>query len=162
MDEDLIQRASFYAEVQRLTLAERLGFGIHGIIFAATGNSSYGFTAIKAHRSEEPYKRELSSYSRLAEERVEAIQGFNVPQLIGRDDSLLVIEMTIVTRPFVLDFAGAYLGSPPDFSEEIWSEWENEKKQQFGAKWSTVEDVLFELRRLGIHMIDVSPSNIAF
>jgi hypothetical protein len=98
----------------------------------------------------------------LAEEGVEAILGFNVPQLIAHDDSLLVIEMTIVTRPFVLGFAGAYLRCPPDFSEDIWSQWEEEKKRQFGAKWSKVEDVLFELRRLGIHMIDVSPSNIAF
>jgi hypothetical protein len=162
MDEDLVQRATFYAHVQRLTLAERLGFGIHGIIFAASGNASYGFSAVKSHRSEEPYVRELSIYTRLAEEQVEAILGFNVPQLLGFDESLLVIEMTIVTRPFLLDFAGAYLGSPPYFTEEIWAEWEAKKKAQFGAKWSAVEDVLFELRRLGIHMVDVSPSNIAF
>ena len=70
--------------------------------------------------------------------------------------------MTIVTRPFLLDVAGGYLGSPPYFTEEIRAEWEAENKAQFGAKWSTVEDVLFELRRLAIHMIDVSPSNIAF
>jgi hypothetical protein len=27
--------------------------------------------------------------------------------------------MTIVTRPDVLDFAGAYLDMPPEFSEEV-------------------------------------------
>jgi hypothetical protein len=42
----------------------------------------------------------------------------------------MVIEMTIVSRPFVLDFAGAYLDSPPEFSAEIWSEWEAEKRDQ--------------------------------
>ena len=70
--------------------------------------------------------------------------------------------MTIVSRPFVLDFAGAYIDSKPDFSPDIWAEWEMEKNQQFSEKWSTVQDVLFELGRLGIHMIDVSPSNVAF
>ena len=90
------------------------------------------------------------------------ILGFNVPKLIRSDDELLVIEMTIVSRPFVLDFAGAYLDSPPEFSREIWSEWEAEKRDQFETRWSKVQAVLNALEDLDIYMVDVSPSNVAF
>jgi hypothetical protein len=70
--------------------------------------------------------------------------------------------MSIVTRPFVLDFAGAYLDAAPDFPDEVWTEWEAEKRDQFDNRWATVHAVLAALEELGIHMVDVSPSNIAF
>jgi hypothetical protein len=49
------------------------------------------------------------------------VLGFNVPQLIGFDDELHVIEMTVVKRPFVLDFAAAYLDVRPEFPEDVWA-----------------------------------------
>jgi hypothetical protein len=70
--------------------------------------------------------------------------------------------MSIVTRPFVLDFAGAYLDRRPDFSEEIWAEWESAKREQFDVRWPRVQAVLTALEALDIYMVDVSPSNIAF
>ena len=84
------------------------------------------------------------------------------PQFIDADDGLRVIEMSIVTRPFVLDFAGAYLDAPPDFPDEAWAEWEAGKREQFGDHWPKVQAVLAALEELDIHMVDVSPSNIAF
>ncbi|MGA2248560.1 MAG: hypothetical protein ABSH48_26650 [Verrucomicrobiota bacterium] len=162
MDEAVIQNAIAYASQRQLHLAERLGFGIHGIIYVAEGKSTGGKTAIKGHRETEPFLRELSVYLRLQEAQVAEILGFNVPQLIQADDALRVIEMTIVTRPFVLDFAGAYLDAPPEFSDEIWNEWETQKREQFGERWPVVQSVLAALEELDIHMIDVSPSNIAF
>jgi len=162
MVELLIQSAQAYASQHQLRLAERLGFGIHGIVFVAENNTKPGKTAIKAHRFAEAYLRERSVYERLKDAGITEILGFNVPQLLGADDQLHVIEMSIVTRPFVLDFAGAYLDIPPDFSDEIWAEWEIEKREQFEMRWATVQDVLGALEDLDIHMIDVSPSNIAF
>ena len=88
--------------------------------------------------------------------------GFSVPQYIHADDDLRVIEMSIVTRPFVLDFAGAYLDAPPDFPKEVWVEWEAGKQEQFDVRWPRVQAVLAALEELDIHMVDVSPSNIAF
>ena len=70
--------------------------------------------------------------------------------------------MTIVVRPFVLDFAGAYLDIPPEFSDEVWAEWEAEKQEQFGARWPTVQAVLAAFEELDIHLLDVTPNNIAF
>jgi hypothetical protein len=52
----------------------------------------------------------------LKERGVEKICDCAVPELIGYDDELLIIEMTVVTTPYVLDFAGAYLDWSPDFS----------------------------------------------
>ncbi len=70
--------------------------------------------------------------------------------------------MSIVTRPFVLDFAGAYLDAPPDFTDEIWAEWESGKREQFDVRWPKVKSILSALEELDIHMVDVSPTNIAF
>jgi hypothetical protein len=119
MEEVLIQNAVAYASQKDFQLAERLGFGVHGIIFVAEDKCGGGKTAIKAHREEEPYFREFSVYMRLQQAGITEILGLNVPQLIGADDALRVIEMSIVARPFVLDFAGAYLDAPPTFSDEI-------------------------------------------
>lgn len=127
MDKDSIQHALAYAAQHQLHLAERLGFGIHGTVFVAEGNTKAGKSAIKAHHSVEPFLRESNIYERLREARVTEIIGFHVPQWIGSDDELRVIEMTIVTRPFVLDFVGAYLDALREFSQEIWQEWQVEK-----------------------------------
>jgi hypothetical protein len=88
--------------------------------------------------------------------------GFHVPQLIRYDDELRVIEMTIVTPPFVLDFAGAQLDFPPDFPEEVWEEWEAEKMEQFGSRWPEARAVLDALEEFDIYVSDVSPRNITF
>jgi 1,2-phenylacetyl-CoA epoxidase PaaB subunit len=44
----------------------------------------------------------------------------------------------------------------------MWTVWEIQKREQFGERWHTVQSVLAALEELDIHMIEVSPSNIAF
>ena len=39
---------------------------------------------------------------------------------------------------------------------------EADKTEQFGARWPTVQAIMSALEELGIHLVDVSPSNIAF
>lgn len=63
-----------------------------------------------------------------------SIRRIDVPLFLGEDAKLLAVEMTIVVRPFVLDFAGAWLDSPPKFSQDVWEFWEREKREQFGNK----------------------------
>jgi hypothetical protein len=162
IQELLRQNVCAYASRHQLQLAEQLGFGIHGIVHVAEDNMKAGKTAIKAHNSVEPYSRERDVYLRLREAEVTQIAGFQVPRLVRFDDDLRIIEMTIVTRPFVLDFAGAYLGIPPDFPDEVWTQWEEDKREQFGSRWPEVVKVLAALEELDVHMIDVSPSNVAF
>lgn len=119
-------------------------------------------TAVKCFRRPEPFVREVAAYARLAEQDVQSVLGHAVPQVIRSDDVRLVIEMTIVRPPFVLDFASVWLDEPPEFPAEILEEWERERMEQFGDRWPQAVGVLAALRRLGLHMTDVHPGNIAF
>ena len=157
-----IKNARAYAVRHELLLVERLGFGIHGSVHVVEHKLKRKKSAIKAHRAAEFYLRERAAYELLSSAGVSEVLGFHVPQFIRADDELQVIEMTIVTRPFVVDFAGAYVGAPPEFSGEIWAEWEAEKQEQFGARWTTVQAVMGAFEDLSVHLVDVSPNNIAF
>ena len=85
-----------------------------------------------------------------------------MPQCLAVDETFLIIEMSIVTRPYVLDFAGAYLDSRPDFPADAWEHWEQEKREQFGPSWPTVRKILDSFEMQGVFLLDISPSNIAF
>jgi len=162
MDEDTVANAEAYCARNGLRLLERLGTGIHGIVFTVEGNAEFGPAALKVHYSPEPYFRERYIYERLNEMGMSEIRGFDVPQLLDSDDELLALKMTIVMPPFVLDFAGAYLDFAPKFSDEIWVEWIRKNEEQFGANWSMAQIILDDLKDLGIHMHDPSPGNIRF
>jgi len=161
-EEELLERAEAFAKAHGRTTGERLGFGIHGIVIVLNSESKAAATALKILASTEPYRRERDTYERLREERVTKVRGFNVPQLIGWDDHLHALEMTVVAPPFALDFAGAYLDFPPSFPPEAWEEWTRKNQEQFGEDWPMAEAVLADLEALGIYMLDPSPSNIRF
>jgi hypothetical protein len=164
--EELRFRAQAYANEHGLPLADELGHGVHGIVFATEGQVQHGTlplrSAIKAHLREIDYCRERDVYLRLQSCNVTMIRGFHVPQLLRFDDGWLIVDMTIVQRPFVLDFAGAYLDRAPDFSEEVMADWRADKLEQFGERWPEVEAILRVLETYGVYMEDVHPNNISF
>jgi hypothetical protein len=162
MNEILIRKARLYATARQLELAETLGSGKDGIVWVAKHKSKSADVAMKVLCSEESYLRERQVYQRLGMSSITTILGFNVPQLIDFDDGLLTLEMTIVKRPFVLDFAGAHLDMRPEFPEDVWADWESEKREQFEDRWPAVQEVIAAFERLGIYLLDVSPSNIGF
>jgi hypothetical protein len=162
MNEILIPNARFYADRHQLELVETLGSGKDGIVLVAKHKAQPASGAIKMLRWNEAYLREKQVYERLKSLGVTAVIGFNVPQLLGFQDDLRAIEMTIVKRPFVLDFAGAHLDTRPQFPEEVWADWEAEKREQFEARWPDVRRVLDAFEELGIYLLDVSPGNISF
>jgi hypothetical protein len=133
--DELLCRAETYAEQNGLVLVEELGFGVHGIVLAAESKAETGRVALKMHGQEVAYFRERDVYLRLMKHRVKMLRGCYVPQLRRYDDDLLILDMTVVTRPFVLDFGGAYLDHAPDFSEEVMADWRDEKIEQFGKQW---------------------------
>lgn len=156
---DLAARAKTYAASRGLAVDGSLGRGVNGAIF-----STLGRTALKVFRQEQSYRRELGCYKRLSEFGVRGVAGHEVPVLIDEDDALLVIEMTIVTPPYVLDFAAAYLDEPPSWPPEVIDEWRAERMQLFSPEqWVIVEQIIKELEiDYGIHLTDVHPGNIAF
>jgi hypothetical protein len=139
---DLVRRAQEYADRKGLVIGRELGSGVHGTVFAAEYQTEGGRSALKAHADAAAYARERDVYRRLREHGITAIRGCNVPELVACDDDLWIVEMTVVTRPFVLDFAGAYLDEPPDFSEEVMADWHTEKQEQFGPRWAEVQAIL--------------------
>ena len=164
VNDEPVRWAQAYAARNGLALRERLGFGIHGIVLVGDSHGETGpspaRSAIKALRRVPDYVRERDAYLRLKACGVEAVRGCRVPRLLDYDDELQVIAMTLVTRPFVLDFAGAHLDRAPDFSEEVMADWLAEKREQYGSRWPEVQAILAVLETYGVFMEDVSPGNI--
>jgi hypothetical protein len=165
LKDELVRRAREYTQRHSLALGGELGFGVHGIVFVTESQPEKGpaaaQSAIKVHQREPDYRRERDIYLRLREHGVSEIRGCHVPELLRYDDELHIIEMCVVSRPFVLDFAGAFLDKAPDFSEEVLADWRVEKLEQFGKKWPEVQAILRQLKGYGIHVVDVSPSNVS-
>ena len=159
---ELVRRASEYCRRAGLLLGPQLGFGVHGNVFTALSQSDPDPSAVKVHERERFYRRERDVYRRLAEEGVHSLLDFRVPRMLNADDELWVIEMSVVSPPFVLDFAGAYLDEPPDYPEDVLAEWEQEKREQFGERWPTVQAILRRLQGFGVFLADVTANNIRF
>ena len=106
---DTILHLDQYCRRKGLVRGDQLGFGVHGSVFVAKNQTDEESTAVKAHETERFYSKELKVYFRLMEHAVTHVRNAAVPRLLDYDDELLIIEMTMVTGPFVLDFAGAYL-----------------------------------------------------
>lgn len=117
--------------------------------------------AVKFHNDRSRYKREVACYELLKEKRVFALKGFDIPILLHADPAWMAIEMSIVVRPYVLDFAQAFLGTPPDFPDEVWQERLATWEENYGEDWAAVKRVLTSLKALGIHYLDVHHGNIA-
>lgn len=156
-DADMMRRAEQYTTARGHRLAEALGAGNDGSVWMTSAR-----TALKIHRQIARFQRETHAYRALHAVRI--IAGHAVPRMIGSDDPLLAIEMTVVEPPFVLDFASAYaIAEAPEFPAEIMEEWLAEKQEQFGALWPRAAAVIRALERdHGLRLTDVHPGNIRF
>ncbi len=151
-------RAHWYAGSRDIEIPGKLGFGVDGTVYYTSR-----YTAVKVHDRWRTYCTERDIYLRFQERSVRFIRGHAVPALRDIEDSLCVIEMEIVERPYVLDFAKATIDVAPDFSPEVMREWLHRKSQDFGHHWPAVVAIMDELRqRYGVHLTDLNPGNIAF
>lgn len=100
-------------------------------------------------------------YRHLHAKNIESINGFKVPSFLGFNDEYLIVEMTLVKPPFVVDFASARLSRPELFSVEIMEEWEREKKEEFENDWPRVKGLISSFRAIGVYLTDVHPRNVA-
>lgn len=159
IDDQIKQRAREYAASRELQIVEEIGSGNDGVVY-----STDRVSAIKALKYQKLYQNERNVYQRLASFNIDTVEGFSVPRLIDCDDNLWTVEMEIVTRPFVLDFAGAYLDEEPPYfhDEEIMGEWLKDRQDRFGDRWETVATILACFRRYGIYLADVKYDNIEF
>jgi hypothetical protein len=121
-------------------------------------------TAVKFFDRSERFLRELEVYRVVAAKGIRKIVGHAVPRFIRADEELLAIEMTIVTRPFLLDFAGAKRPHEvPDFDPEIIEEHMEHLRELFEDRWADALHVAEMFRqKTGFVLLDIHPGNIAF
>jgi hypothetical protein len=86
----------------------------------------------------------------------------SVPQFVNHNDDLMIAEMEIVSPPFLLDFGKVWLDRRPDYSDEVWADWESKGIELYGPRWEDVQSILRILRQYGIHYVDPTPGNINF
>ncbi len=161
-ESDGIERVEQYRRTRNLEPLSCLGVGTQGSVYLFNNLSHSQRVAVKFHDREIAYKRELDVYLRLKDLQIATVCDHEVPQLLGFDDDLLAIEMTIVSPPFVLDFGGAYVDRPPDYSPEVWADWKQQKSEAFEHNWPAVERIIEEFKIFGIYIADVNPANIQF
>jgi hypothetical protein len=98
-------------------------------------------------------------YLRLKKRSLYRLAGFSIPVLYHYDDACLALELSIVERPWILDFAQASLDVPIQEIDD--PDWQNEKARIFGLDWPEIQRLLNALRQYGIFYRDVDPLNIS-
>ena len=160
--EDLLKHALGYAAVRGIEITEHLGWGIHGSVWKIAGKERSLAWVLKLHRHVSPWRRERDCYRRLQETGTSAIAGVHLPQLIWEDEEWLAIEMSLLKRPFLLDFGAAWLDERPEFPEGVWEQAEADAAEKFGEDWPRASGILHTLAaETGIIMGDVHPGNLA-
>jgi hypothetical protein len=152
-------RAEAYANRTAQTLLDLLGQGKDGGVWITSSGH-----AVKAHERFESYRAERNAYMRFRDVGLDEVNGFAVPSLLGHDDELLIIEMTVVPPPFVVDFASVVLDVDPELIEDEGHTLEDLVRERFGDdRTPTVLDIRDELiARAGAYLSDLHGHNIKF
>lgn len=139
----------------QLELDSPLGSGTDGYVWRTLR------TAIKLFYREENFLTELACYQRLRERNApESISGFWVPRLIDYDRVLMIVEMELVSPPFLIDFGKAYLDHQPSSIPPVARE---EIEDLFEDRAEQVRALLRHLKvAYGIYYLDPRPGNIMF
>jgi hypothetical protein len=148
-------RAVTYAKFKGLAIENTLGSGQDGVVFSTNRR-----TAIKSFLFFELYRRERDVYLRFKEKGFVKANEFHVPRLIESHDDLWIVEMSIVSPPFIVDFAGARLDAPLRFEPEIMAEWLQDKKEEFESDWPAVKRAMWAFESIGVYLTDVAPRNV--
>lgn len=163
MGDQIIQSATErYARHHGKAVGRWLGSGREGSVRELVDKNGIVLSALKVHHREEAYCRERDCYLLLRDLGIYRVRGLNIPELIGFDDTFLAIEMTLVSRPFLLDFGSAYLNAPPEFPEGVREQWRIDLAERFEADLAEVERVIQEFEDFGIFLTDLHPHNLSF
>jgi hypothetical protein len=158
MSSQLDERIKNYAKANRLkfNLKEKVGYGNDGEVWATSRS-----TVIKVFYRDESYRREKACFLRLLAHEIKDLDGLSVPQIVQFDDNLLIVEMTFVNPPYILDFGKAYLDGQSPYDKEQLDEWRARLRNSFPkADLPRVHRILRSLSSLGIGYYDARPWNI--
>ena len=161
MKNELISNATEFCTItsSELIANPALGHGTDGSVW----RTSRG-TAVKSFFYEKNYRDELECYLRLMKYEISEICGLAVPTYEDSSDSLLTLEMSIVQKPYLLDFGKVYIDEPPPYfgDRQLMENWYAEVRDLFESDAETVHSVLFFLQKFGIYYVDPKPANIRF
>lgn len=136
---------------------DHLGFGQDGKVWKTSRH-----TAIKVFERIRQFKAELGCYQRLAQEKLAKIDGLQIPQLVDFDEALMIVEMTIVNPPFLIDFGKCYLDERPPYDESQKRVELAKLRRVFKDNFSRLQGILWKLEQIGIYYVDARPANIRF
>lgn len=160
-DSKLLANALAYSDGSGTGLREeaKLGHGTDGSVWTTRHQ-----TAVKALALPATFERELAAYVRLDELEIRRLHGHYIPQLLGHDHERLVLEMTIVQPPFLLDFGKAYVDRTPPYwnDAQLMANAREEWADLFDERWPDVVALLGALESFGIYYVDPRPGNIVF
>lgn len=111
--EDLNNAVQVYAEQSEITIANLLGFGQDGEVWRTSRQ-----TALKVLERDQAYQNERDAYQLLSDAGINQIGIFAVPELRNFDDELKIVEIGIVSPPYLLDFGKAYVHRPSPYTAE--------------------------------------------
>ena len=160
-DPELLKRATRYADSRGIQLVGKdlLGYGSDGTVWQTSRR-----TAVKALHRRQNYEHELECYRRLQDSGIRKIGIFEVPRLEDFAVDELVLEISIVQPPYLLDFGKVYLDQPPThlYDEQMMANALAEWNERFGDRWSKVLHAMKMLEKQGIYYYDPRPGNICF
>jgi hypothetical protein len=92
------------------------------------------------------------------------IDGLAIPRLVASMASELVIEMTSVQPPYMLDFGKAYIDLPPPYFDDsnVLADQYQKIREEFGSNALRVHSILRKLELYGVYYADPHPRNIHF
>jgi hypothetical protein len=136
-----------------------LGRGTDGTVWQTKDG-----TAVKVFERELNYTNELECYRRLRARHINQIDGLAVPELVDYDDEMMIVEMTIVQLPYLLDFGKVYIDESPPYAgdKDTWSRHLEDMRDNFGTNYKRARRIVHLLKDFGIHYIDPKPANIRF
>jgi hypothetical protein len=156
-----MKRAEQYVSLtgSQVKIKRYLGGGTDGDVWESNRD-----TAIKVFGYAKGYCNERDTYQRLKEFGVtQKIDGFWIPQMVGYDDDLMVVEMDIVQQPpYIIDFAKVKLNNSPEFSLEVLRDRDIQGQENFGHRWPEVLSLMDTLESFLIFYLDPRPGNITF
>ena len=137
------------------TPLEPLGWGISGFVYLSPDSR----TAVKVHRGEAGFIRELEVYRILRKLGITQLHGLNVPKLRGVSINARLIQMDVVNKPYLLDFAGV-LYEPPDYPLDKMELWHQDIARYYGPNAHVAYAVYNTLAGYGLYYVDIRPSNL--
>ena len=155
--DNLPRELESYLQEHNLKATANLGNGQDGDVWKTDDN-----TAVKRSKRKSNHDNERRCYLRFEQLGIQEIDGFNIPELVRYDDDLLIVEMTTVSAPYIVDFGKTYIDRPPDFTPEVWSDWEDMYQEIWEDRWPIVRSAMESLKSVGIYYMDPHGNNVSF